>query len=94
MELTTTEQPLINGTANNMTENKTEAVSTDKLFIQANTIGASLEEVRDGHIIPVFSKDNEPVISQVEFIETVQEVALNIRQGNDFKPLYQAFTSY
>src|SRR4051812_37594695 len=53
---------------------QTTEVSTDRVFIQANTIGSTLEEVREGHIIPVFIKDNEPVISHVEFIETMQEV--------------------
>jgi hypothetical protein len=53
---------------------KAVETSTDRVFIQANTIASSLEEVRDKHIIPVFIKDNEPVISHVEFIETVREV--------------------
>ncbi|WP_144603820.1 DUF3871 family protein [Algoriphagus algorifonticola] len=44
-------------------------------FIEANTQEISLEEIRDKHIIPVFLKDNEPVISQVEFVEVVSEVA-------------------
>jgi hypothetical protein len=33
-----------------------------------------LEEIRKEHIIPVFIKDNEPVISQVNFIQVTQEV--------------------
>ena len=52
-----------------------QAVSTEKPFITANTIESSLEEIRERHIIPVFVKDNEPVISQAEFIQTVYEVA-------------------
>jgi hypothetical protein len=40
-------------------------------FIEANTVEASFEELRDSHIIPVFIKDNEPVISHTEFIEAM-----------------------
>jgi hypothetical protein len=43
-------------------------------FIEANTIQGTLSEIRQNHIIPVFTKDNEPVISQVDFIEITQEV--------------------
>lgn len=42
-------------------------------FIEANTIAASLQDIKQGHIIPVFHKDNEPVISQVDFIELTTE---------------------
>lgn len=44
-------------------------------FIEANTIEMSLQEIQDKHIIPVFAKDNEPVISQVDFINQVGEQA-------------------
>jgi hypothetical protein len=47
-----------------------EPLSTGKPFIEANTIEVSLEEIREKHIIPVYVKDNEPVISHAEFIET------------------------
>lgn len=46
---------------------------TPKPFIEANTIASSFEELRDKHIIPVFIKDNEPVISHHDFIETTME---------------------
>jgi hypothetical protein len=42
-------------------------------FIEANTVEMSLQEIQDKHIIPVFVKNNEPVISQVEFINQVGE---------------------
>jgi hypothetical protein len=32
------------------------------------------EEIQDRHIIPVFVKDNEPAISQTEFIDVVKDV--------------------
>jgi len=43
-------------------------VSAPKAFIEANTIESSLEEIKNQHIIPVFVKDNEPVISHHDFI--------------------------
>jgi hypothetical protein len=48
-----------------------EVVSSSDAFVEANTIGVSFEEIKDKHIIPVFIKDNEPVISHTEFIETM-----------------------
>lgn len=41
-----------------------------RTFIEANTTAISLREVKEQHIIPVFVKDNTPVISQAEFVET------------------------
>ena len=46
----------------------------NKPFIEAGTIEESLEEIRKRHIIPVFHRDNEPVISQVDFIQTTMDV--------------------
>ena len=40
------------------------------LFIEANTIEASLEHLRNDCIIPVFAKDNEATLSHVAFIES------------------------
>ena len=48
-----------------------EIASSGKAFIEANTIAMSYEELKDEHIIPVFLKDNEPLISHSDFIETV-----------------------
>lgn len=47
-------------------------------FIEANTVPMQLEEIRDRHIIPVFLKDNEPTISQVEFVEVLTEAAREV----------------
>ncbi|MDE0561755.1 DUF3871 family protein [Algoriphagus sp. NF] len=52
-----------------------EEVGKGNVFLQANTIEMDLNEIRDKHIIPVFLKDNEPAISQVEFVEAVTEAA-------------------
>ena len=58
-----------------------EIVSSSKPFIEANTIASSLTEIKNGHIIPVFLKDNEPVISHAEFIETALGVTMDIFRG-------------
>lgn len=42
-------------------------------FIEANTKNVSYSEIREKHIIPVFVKDNEQVISHTNFIDTVLE---------------------
>ncbi len=47
-----------------------QIISTSKQFIDANTIESTLEQMRTEHIIPVFVKDNETLISHVEFIES------------------------
>jgi hypothetical protein len=51
-----------------------ELISTSKPFIEANTIEYTLEEIRNKHIIPVFIKDNEPLISHADFIENTFQV--------------------
>jgi hypothetical protein len=56
-------------------------ISTDKPFIEANTIANSLEEIKSSHVIPVFVKDNEPVISHADFIESTYEVVSEIYSG-------------
>jgi hypothetical protein len=43
-------------------------------FIGANTIEVELSEIQSQHIIPVFSKDNEPLISHGDFIQTTHDV--------------------
>jgi hypothetical protein len=49
-----------------------------KPFIEANTIPMSLEEIKEDHIIPVFTKDNTPLISQYELIELFSEEIINM----------------
>jgi hypothetical protein len=56
----------------------TVTISTDKPFIQANTVEGRLEEIRDQHIIPVFIKDNEPVISHHEFIQCTFDIVSSV----------------
>jgi hypothetical protein len=56
-------------------------VSTERPFIQANTIDSSLNELKNKHIIPVFVKDNEPLISHSDFIEATIEVSNDVFSG-------------
>lgn len=61
-----------------------EEVGKGNVFLQANTIEMDLNEIRDKHIIPVFLKDNEPAISQVEFVEAVTEAAKDAYSFKEF----------
>ena len=53
-------------------------------FIQANTIELPLEEIESNHIIPVFNRDNTPLISQAQFIETTYDVIKENRVEGPF----------
>jgi hypothetical protein len=55
-----------------------EEISTAKPFIQANTIGVTLEEIKNEHIIPVYIKDNEVLISHTDFIEATIQIASEV----------------
>ena len=48
--------------------------STGRPFIEANTIECSLLEIKNDHIIPVFIKDNEPLINHADFVDAAMEV--------------------
>jgi hypothetical protein len=43
-------------------------------FIEANTVEASLEVVKAHHVIPVFHKDNEPLISHAQLVDLTSEI--------------------
>ena len=60
--------PSVNG---GITANENLKYSTNKVFIEANTVPISMKELRDEHIIPVFCSTNEPLISHHEFIDCV-----------------------
>lgn len=91
MDNTLTLQPVSNGTSLVHTPSKQNSkhgndfdgtnVSTDKPFIQANTIEVTLEEIRKEHILPVFIKDNEPLISQADFIDATSSVIADVFHG-------------
>jgi len=67
-------------------DNSTEAPqkSTSKPFITANTVESTLEEMRAHHIIPVFIKDNEPVISHCDFIDATLQALTEVFAGETF----------
>lgn len=46
----------------------------NRTFIRANTIPGNFDDIRVNHIIPVFTKDNEPVISHHDFIQVTRDV--------------------
>ncbi|NBA84767.1 DUF3871 family protein [Emticicia sp. CRIBPO] len=50
-------------------------------FIQANTIPMSYRELRENHLIPVFVKDNEPVISHIDFINSTMDMVQQCYHG-------------
>jgi hypothetical protein len=59
-----------------------------KAFIVANTVEASCEEMRYKHIIPVFTKDNETLISHTDFIDITNDVIQSVfEQETISKPI-------
>jgi hypothetical protein len=50
-------------------------------FIGANTIEVELLEMQNKHIIPVFTKDNEPLISHADFIQSTADVIQHYFRG-------------
>jgi len=52
-------------------------------LIEANTIASSFSEIQKDHIIPVFVKDNEPLISQSDFIASTAEIVNEIFNGEN-----------
>lgn len=59
----------------------TEEILTEqsnKAFITANSVACSLEEIKRLHHIPVFVKDNEAAISQVDFIESTASLIADL----------------
>lgn len=54
--------------------------SSARSFIEGPTVGSSLEEIKNNHLIPVF-KDGVPVISHSDFIEAAYETISNYYPG-------------
>lgn len=52
--------------------------STENVFIQANTEPMSMYDIEHNHLIPVYVKDNEPVISHQDFINSTLEVVNHV----------------
>lgn len=55
--------------------------STSRPFIEANTIESTVHEIRHNHIIPVFVKDNQTLISHDEFILAASSIAEDVFHG-------------
>src|SRR6478736_2021372 len=81
MESTLTLKPVKVPVTNDSLLHVVERQSSGKAFIQANTIESSLSDIRSNHIIPVFVKDNNTLISQAEFIELTGNIAAEVFQG-------------
>jgi len=47
-------------------------------FIEANTIPSSLADIKKNHIIPVYIKDNETLISHADFIEATMDALKSV----------------
>lgn len=60
----------------------------EKTFITANTIGMTVREMSDQHVIPVFVRENEPVISHTEFIQATERAVADTFYGEQvLKPM-------
>ncbi|GAB3695419.1 DUF3871 family protein [Spirosoma flavus] len=55
--------------------------SSFKALIEANTIVVTEDEIRHQHIIPVFVKDNEPLISQSDFVDATLDAVSDVFRG-------------
>ncbi|WP_026461225.1 DUF3871 family protein [Adhaeribacter aquaticus] len=70
-----------NRTALSNNTKELDGQSSSRAFIEANTTAMSFPEIRQEHIIPVFVKDNEPLISQSDFILATQEAVTDLFRG-------------
>ena len=52
-------------------------------FITANTTISTMRELKDKHLIPVFVKDNQPVISQADFVDLTGDIVKHIFPKED-----------
>jgi hypothetical protein len=57
------------------------STSSETAFIVANTSGCTMNEIKNTHLIPVYARDNERLISSAEFIEATSEVMADIFFG-------------
>lgn len=78
IRITPRSEPRLTVTSNQKAEATPSASSA---FIEANTVPVGLPELQQDHIIPVYVKDNEPLISQADFIRATQAAASTIFSG-------------
>jgi Domain of unknown function, B. Theta Gene description (DUF3871) len=84
MELQTvnhTNEPIAVGEALTQVIDNIEVISSSKPFVEANTVGGTLDELNNKHIIPVFVKENEPAISHGEFIDAAMQAVSRVFAG-------------
>ena len=55
--------------------------SSNRNFIEANTIPATLDEIKEQHIIPSWAKTNEPLISHSDFVEHTYYIVKEVFHG-------------
>jgi hypothetical protein len=55
--------------------------SSTKPFIEANTSDCCFSEIKEKHVIPVWLKDNEPLISHADFIQATSDMVSDIYHG-------------
>ena len=55
----------------------------DVRFLESNTQAIALDEMRHQHIIPVFVKDNEQILSHQQFIDTTYQITEDIFSNVD-----------
>jgi len=66
------------------TENETSVIRESEKkspFIEANTEPMGLREIEENHIIPVFTSNNSPLISQGEFIDRTVGIVHHVFEG-------------
>jgi hypothetical protein len=66
-----------------LNDEQEQRASSRKPFILANTEEVDIQDIRHKHIIPVYVKDNEPLLSHLDFIESTWEVANHIFGDGD-----------
>ena len=81
MELQTTNEPVVVGEALTQVIEEIEVLSSGRSFIEANTIGGTLDELNNKHIIPVFVKENETAISHGEFVDAAMQSISRVFAG-------------
>src|SRR5687767_5482569 len=67
--------------ATDMQDIVTNNSKSKSAFITANTVESSVDDLKRKHIIPVFVKDNEPLINHAEFVNAVIEVTKETFRG-------------
>ncbi|MFC5271389.1 DUF3871 family protein [Adhaeribacter terreus] len=60
---------------------ETAQPAVSSAFIEANTTAVAFSEIQEKHIIPVYVKDNEPLISQADFITSTADAVSELFRG-------------